>query len=501
MSLLSRKKTGKKNISTKDLYFGMPEAEGENLAGFSLIDYFEDFLDVLSYLEKGKFIFVGRKGVGKSAIAKYIKDTSDNSDASSAHILRISDLNAEKFIQSCAGVKNIEVLLFEWLILVNIIKLVIREERGKYTKEYGKLKTFLERNTGTVDIDKFQVDEILQKKGGEVSFEVLTHVFDGIFKKYFDVRTKKAPFYKLIPPLKEVLKIILDYDVNKDFEFWLLFDDLDIDYDIKNEKDNNSILELLRIAKIYNNEVFKYNKAKILVFIRDDVRNNIISRYADSAKIFNSYEIFIDWYNNNEFDNPLKKLANKRIEKTFLEHNLRFEKDAWDSLFKQNDWKSSFKQILDYTFYRPRDIITFLSIVSENDFSIPLNISDTETILNKYIQKNVAEIKSELSLYFNTEEKDILFKKLFHYIAYTNNVKYKDVLSKIGEFFVQKDSQTIFDILRGYSLLVLKSPSGDLFFNYRDDIIKSNIDDYNIVLPKCLYHYYKPLLKTYDKIS
>ena len=136
MSLLSRKKTGKKNISTKDLYFGMPEAEGENVAGFSLIDYFEDFLDVLSYLEKGKFIFVGRKGVGKSAIAKYIKDTSDNSDASSAHILRISDLNAEKFIQSCAGVKNIEVLLFEWLILVNIIKLVIREERGKYTKEF-----------------------------------------------------------------------------------------------------------------------------------------------------------------------------------------------------------------------------------------------------------------------------------------------------------------------------------------------------------------------------
>jgi hypothetical protein len=484
----------KKNLTTKDFYFGAPEAEGENVDGYRLVDYFEDFLDILDSLEKGKFIFVGRKGVGKSAIAKYIKDTSDNSDDSSANILRISDLNAEKLIQSCTDIDDVESLIFEWLILVNIIKLVIKEERGKYTKEYSKLKTFLERNTGTVGVDKFQVDEILQKREGQVNFEVLTHVFGGVFKKYFDVKTKKAPFYKLISPLKEVLKILLDYDVNKDFEFWLLFDDLDINYNIDNKKDNKSVLELLRIAKIYNNEIFKNNKAKILVFIRDDVRNHIITRYADSAKIFNSYEIGINWYNNNEFDNPLKKLANKRIEKTFLRHNLNLEEDAWDSLFKRSDYgKSTFKQILDYTFYRPRDIVTFLSIVSKKDLSFPLSSSDIAICLNDYIKANVTEIQSELSLYFNAEEKDVLFNKLFHYVAYTNNAKYEDVLYKIEEFFVEKDSEGIFRILYNYSLLILKSQTGELYFNYRDNTIKGNIDEYIIVLPKCLYHYYKPL--------
>ena len=99
MGLFSNKNTVRKNITTKDFYFGAPEAEGENMKGCSLTDYFEDYLDILGDLQKGKFIFVGRKGVGKSAIAKFIKDKSDKSEDSFATILRVSDLKLEKHIQ------------------------------------------------------------------------------------------------------------------------------------------------------------------------------------------------------------------------------------------------------------------------------------------------------------------------------------------------------------------------------------------------------------------
>ena len=54
-------------------------------------------------------------------------------------------------------------------------------------------------------------------------------------------KTSKAPFYKLISPLKDILKIIIEYPVNKDLEFWLLFDDLDVNYDINNEEDNQKL--------------------------------------------------------------------------------------------------------------------------------------------------------------------------------------------------------------------------------------------------------------------
>ena len=89
-----------KEITTKDFYFGSPEAEGENVTGSSLIDYFEDYLGVIRELERNHFIFIGRKGVGKSAIAKFIKDTSDKKDDSHAAIVRIGDYNKERIIQS-----------------------------------------------------------------------------------------------------------------------------------------------------------------------------------------------------------------------------------------------------------------------------------------------------------------------------------------------------------------------------------------------------------------
>ena len=77
------------NYSTKSFYFGMPEAEGENRDKYKLSDYFEDYLEILSELKKGKFIFTGRKGSGKTAIAKYIKDQSDQ--AKDSHAFRMAD--------------------------------------------------------------------------------------------------------------------------------------------------------------------------------------------------------------------------------------------------------------------------------------------------------------------------------------------------------------------------------------------------------------------------
>lgn len=502
MGILSKnERETNRPLSTKDLYFGAVEAEGENRYGYSTIDYFEDFLDILSCLEKGTFVFVGRKGVGKSAIAKYIKDMSDKSEDSAAHILRMSDLNIENFIHESVEIENIDALLFEWLILVNLVKLVVKRGNGKCTKEYEKLKNFLERNTGSVEIDKFQINEIWLKKGGEVNFAVLTHIFGGIFKKYFDIKTTKAPFYKLIDPLKEVLKTILDYEVNKDFEYWLLFDDLDVNYDIFSEKDNETIMKLLRICSRYNNDMFKNNKTKILIFLREDVRNYIKPKYPDSAKILNSYETVINWYNDvsNDNNNPLKKLANKRIEKTFKKHSIEFGNDAWNYLFYNCIFydKTSFKYILDFTFYRPRDIITFLSEISKCNYRFPIDNTSLKKILNNYIRTNIDEIKSELSLYFNDSSKEKLFKNIFNYIANNNDLYYRDVINKIEkemEGESQLKSDVIFGILYNYSLLILKNEQDELFFNYREDKLIDDIENYKVSLPKCLYHLYKPIL-------
>jgi hypothetical protein len=498
MGILGQKKA--KPLTTKDFYFGAPEAEGEIRNQYSLTDYFEDYLDVLGELEKGKFLFVGRKGVGKSAIAKYIKDVSDKTDDSHAVVLRISDLNRENKIQALNNGNDIDMpSLFEWLILVNTVKLIVSNKCGTYTKEYDKLKKFLERNTGSVDIDKFQIDEILIKKGGTINFDVLKHAFGGVFKRYFDSKTSQAPYFKLIAPLKEILKTILNYDVNREVEFWLLFDDLDINYDINSESDNMKIIDLLRIAKEYNNDIFKNNTAKILIFIRKEIRDFIISKYSDSAKIFNSYEIVINWYDHileDENEYPLKKLANKRIEVNFQNHNIKYEADAWSSLIQDTsiENKTSFKYVLDFTFYRPRDIVTFLNKISAHDYSYPINSTVLKEAIKEYIEANIVELKSELSLFFSDEEKNSLFNVVFPYIIENNsNANYDSVKNKIESLNFKLESEKVINILLGYSLLVYRNYMGELYFNYREENVNSRQGELFICLHKCLYHYYKPI--------
>jgi hypothetical protein len=491
---------------TKGFYFGAPEAEAENVNGFKLIDYFEDFLSILHNLEHGKFIFTGRKGVGKSAITKYIKDTADASSDSFASILRISDYETQKIIQDNTKLEQSDILLFEWLILVNIVKLIVNNDCGLYTEEYSKLKKFLEKNSGLVNVDKFQIDEGFKKSGGEVTFGGLTHSFGGVFKNYFDVKVSKAPFYKLIPPLKDIVKIILDYPVNKSQEFWLLFDDLDINYNLKSESDNQKIIELIRLAKLYNNEVFSNNKAKILVFLREDIRNNLATKYPDSAKIFNSYEILINWYDHStayydENSSPLKKLSNKRIELNFKKYNINFESDPWNFLFANENYanygqfKSSFKYFLDFTFYRPRDIVTFLSLIGSESYKFPINSNNLKKILNKFISINILEIKSELSLHFSENEKEKIFSKVLQYLADNQGVSYQQLLNKITLLNFSISPEVVIETLLSYSLIVFRDQNDNLYFNYREtpEVAKLDKGKYSLTLPKCIYHHFRRL--------
>lgn len=495
--------------NTKGLYFGAPEAEAENVNGYKLTDYFDDYLDILNNLELGKFIFVGRKGVGKSAITKFIKDKSDVSKNSFATIQRISDFEIERQIQKSAEEFDKDMLLFEWLILINIVKLVVKNECGTYTQEYTKLKKFLESNSGIVAIDKFQIDEAFKKSGGEINFGVLTHSFGGVFKKYFDVKVTKAPFYKLIPPLKEIVKIILDYSVNKETEFWLLFDDLDVNFNVFSESDKLKVWELVRLAKSYNNEIFINNKAKILIFMREDIRSELITKFPDSAKVFNSYEIIINWYNylgsnTEENDIALKKMINKRIELGFKNKGLKLnnENDAWYTLFCDDNFnmgsgskKTSFKYILDFTFYRPRDLITLLNIISDDGYNFPINSYEIKRIIEKYITKNIYEIKSELSLYFSEKEKEIIFNDLFRYVMDYPIKSYDKVKEKIKSLNFNCDDEIVINILISYSLLIPQNSDGELYFNYREknDLDKIKKDELNISLPKCIYNYYKKI--------
>ncbi len=491
--------------TTKGFYIGSPEAEAENNTGIQNLEhYFDDFLEVLPLLSKGKFLIVGRKGAGKSAIAKFIKDSSDKTDNSYCDLIRINNVSLEKIIQNThynEDVTNKESALFEWLILVRLAKLLVQNKNAQYTLEYKKISDFLTRNAGIVDIDKYQIEEVYEKKGGQVSFDVLRHSFKGIISKYFDIKTTQAPFYKLITPLKEIIKTVLKYDVHTNVEYLLLFDDLDINFSEKNFSDIHTLVQLIRIAKQYNNEIFTNSKAKIIIFLRDDIKHIVLNHYADTAKIFSSYEILLSWYDHenfktNENSTNLKKFINKRIELNFKANNiLFFEADPWTTLVVNSHYnysdKSAFKYILDYTFYRPRDLILFFNNIGKEDYEYPLSPYVIQSMLNKLTVEIVAEIKNELSVFFDSDQIQGLMS-VFQYFSKDLTISYDRFINKLKPIECEKNSAQIFEILLKYSLVIPKDMQGRLFFNYREKFSYEsfNKSDYNYGIHKALMQYF-----------
>ncbi|TBO44258.1 P-loop ATPase, Sll1717 family [Pedobacter kyonggii] len=423
--------------TTRSFFIGTPEAEGETSynSKIKLGEIFGDYLNVFPELSSEKFIVTGRKGAGKSAIAEFIFYSAGNEANSFCDFIKTHDLDCNRLVQvgKEAGLPIEEKLLFEWLILTKLIKLLTEDQSVQNIKEFKDLQIFLQRNTGMVDIKDFEISEIAKTKSFEVNIEYFKRVFSSIFKKDVGIKEHKAPFYKILSPLKEVVKRLLIENVTAGNEYFLIFDDLDIGFKESDQSSIQSLTNVIRVAKDYNIDLFGKNglKAKVIILLRDDLKRIIVKHAADTAKIFSSYEIPLVWYEQENFKNNenlvgLKKLINKRIEINFKKENLGFSaSDPWSSLFK-DDYQyngSSFKYLIDFTFFRPRDLILLFKPLPTNSFTIPLSFANSKTLLNAYVEDLILEIKNELSASFN----DMDISRIF---ACLKNLKQKQPLTK-----------------------------------------------------------------------
>ena len=320
------------NGTTKNFFIGTPEAEGE-LTGNSkmkLGEIFGDYLNVFPELQTEKFIITGRKGAGKSAIAEFIFFTAGNEANVFCDFIKTRDFDSQKIVQigKEQGLIIEEKLLFEWLILTKLIKLIITDQSIQNVKELKDLRQFLEKNSGLIDIKSYEITEIVKNKELQVNIEYFKRAFTSLFKRSLNIKEHKAPFYKILPHLNEVVIKLLKENA-KNNEFFLIFDDLDIGFKENNEHSIESITNILRVAKDYNIDFFGKNdlKAKVIILLRDDIKRIIVKYNADTAKLFSSYEIPLTWYEHDKFKTNentvgLKQLINKRIAINFQRENI-----------------------------------------------------------------------------------------------------------------------------------------------------------------------------------
>ena len=476
--------------TTKGIYIGKPEAEAESINqhyGYSRL--FRDYMNIDEKINNGCFIISGRKGAGKSAYANWLLEQSKSSETLFCSIFKKDELDLEKVINSPSDKPVQFDALFEWIILVRFVRMILDSNVGTYLSQYKALKDFYNKNSGLVEIDKYDISEILSDR--EINFSALKQHF-GFFSG-FKSKMIKAPFYQMITPLRGTIKQMLSMDIYRERKFFVLFDDLDIGFKLQRENDRKMLLDLVRVSKRYNTDYLAGTSAKVLLFIRDDIANRLEGTDCDVNKIFSSYQFCINWYpyisgQRDLKQSLLRQFINQRIELAFKQKGYNCNKeDPWSSFVQENEQRGQFRYVLDHTFYTPRDLITIFKDIDSKDYSIPLSYKDLNILLREYSKIKKREIVDELVALYDKATIDELLGILKDVAASPEPFTYNDIITDLRNIGLdEEDLNTLVD----YSLLVPVDKSGYKFFIYRNNTLSGKPSDYDYSVPKVLITYF-----------
>lgn len=495
MPIFSGKRTRAKVVNRKSTIgfsLGYPEAEKESG------NLFEDYFDLMSKIGSGTFIILGRKGVGKSAYVKEIERLTDNGDTGFCKVMKPANIDIEMLVQKVNDENVTSDVLFRWIILIEIVRLILKQHENTYSKTYLALDKFMNKNRDSIGINDFYISSQDLKKGLGISINILKPLLLASGNKELNLRLERAPFYQVIPQVEEIVKMALHEETLKELDFIIMFDDLDTKYRTANIEDRYALMSLIRVAKELNNSVFNGTNAKVLVFMRDDVSRKLDGISADKTKIFGSYSYKIKWYIH-ESDPMrdkgvnLREFINKRIADNFERKGIEYDnEDPWSTLVDNDSYdygkKTAFEYVLDNTFYRPRDFINVFLTLGDHDYQYPLNKNAVDDLLREYRPQLVQELKDELSDELSRDDVEKVFVFLQKVVAENTPPVSYDVLIAAMENEGLKPE--VFSIMVEHDLIVPKDKKGHQYYSYREDDIKRQYKDFQYSLPKVLYQYF-----------
>lgn len=480
-----------RNKRDNRISLGSPEAEAESNLSSSipLQEVYEDYDDLMYQLTHEKFIIVGRKGCGKSAFAEYIHGLSIKEPNLFCEFIKKNDSNLEKIVQ--IGLEENHPIerenLFKWIIYTKLLKLISENEGLTSYKDYAQLRQFIKTNRGYIDIRDSEIKELIKTDGFEVNIVPFKRFFTSKLNKKLEIHQTKAPFYKLLPHLEEVIVKLLtsNQEIRNENSYVIFFDDLDIGFSTKDKNSIESIVSLIRVCKHINNHVFGKTTAnvKAVILLRDDIEKYIssINTQADTAKIFSSYSCRINWFQSfyntrdaNEDDLNLKKFINKRIVYAFNKEGIKLNiSDPWSSLvLSEKAEQSSFKYIVNHTLYRPRDLLLYFLPLQNGNFSYPLSNSDLYTLTGAYADELAKELTNELSSFYESDEIKSIYNAIGD-ISQKTNCTYDEAILII-EQNCKLNSSSLLEYLFDRSIIGNVNPSNNwVFFKCREPISTS----------------------------
>lgn len=394
-------------IHFKDIRFGQASAELESsYYPELLLDGFLDPWDLIEQALNGpKFLYLGYKGSGKSAIGEHLRLKSENGFTLFVNNTFLSDFpygNFSKIVTGDAEPESRFPSAWSWILILYMIDSFSKDmgsESNMCNDFVSPVKAL--KSVGLLPTDDIKRTVITSSKP---RFKAK---LPALLEIEWDANSKKVTDLHFLHIIDHLKKIALQF--KSDNQHVLVIDGLD-DILFQKEIQYQSIAALILEVTRLNSLFYKNNiRAKIIVLCRTELYERLPC--PNKNKIRQDLSIELDWYHNPQkpSSSKLVYLVNKRAQLT--DQSL---KDIFLQLLPRDIYdKSLLTFLFQYTRHTPRDFIQLLTHIQECCSRKKVEISNVFAGIRNYSSKYfLPEIKDELVGYTNREDAEMILKSM-----------------------------------------------------------------------------------------
>ena len=417
----------------KQIKIGFAEGEKEAQENNFLDMFYTQNNKYSELLDKYKFIISGRKGTGKTILAKYYQKINNNG-LFIVDYSKLEKISLNYYIEMYSPKidKDISKLFQEYYIYNQYIITIINNKK-KCKDFYPERPTFINKCKSYLRYKKYisiynEIKELYSKiypNGAfkETDIKIMKKIIESdiISGKIGNERSKidastggtkesstektiiKKNFAENIDQFKKLVLSCLEY-----IDVTLIIDNLD---EIKMDDTNSLVSFLIDLVMVVNDinilTTSKSDKSKCILLIRSDIIDLFNSRNSNINKILVDSNVELEWFKSGS---ELEKMIMYKISKSDITNSMiqYSPKDIKHIIFEKssNDlYDTAFDKIVRFSFGRPRDLITYIDCVIKNypnEKQITFRMLKTSELM--YSQKIVNEVKKEMSIRYSPEE-------------------------------------------------------------------------------------------------
>jgi hypothetical protein len=349
----------RKPIGIKQVDFGLNDGKLDSVERY--------FLDtgLIDKLKNRKSFFVlGRKGTGKTAVARQLTDAGVGEWNEFSSMLSLRDVPV-KLLEAFEDQDQIQsgrfVLVWQFILLVELAKQVIKDVTVA-PEASAKLETIILATAP----DLSSLPDVYLKQTRERGYKV--HIGkDGLMDAGLEEkRTSDGTLVNLIDYTEALKRLLLNTAViGKSYR--IIIDELDDSYS-ESKAYFDILIALFKAAVAINSASSQQRKhCTVIVALRDDIFESI--NYGDKNK-WSDMAVRISWLlqpGDKPYKSNLFNMINLRIGASLVDEPMLTE-EYWGAVFASEAVRGDvppFPYILSRTLYRPRDVIQFCKCIQE----------------------------------------------------------------------------------------------------------------------------------------